>query len=183
MGHLLQTRLESLFYSHMSQSQGSFLQHSSPPAMPEQSKYPNKTYNGGKMQEAPKSISNGKKIIFIFLTFQPPLLPLGQKLSEKYMTTSPLYLPQPNCNTLKIYLLFFLHVFNNLPCITAPLFSHGKLPQIFDISMLPKADVKFDTYHGVFPFPLLKGILKKINISQEIRMTSTKQMNGSRANV
>lgn len=30
--------------------------------MPEQSKYLNKTYNSGKMWEAPKSISNGKKL-------------------------------------------------------------------------------------------------------------------------
>lgn len=93
MGHLLQTCLVSLFCSHMPQSQGSFLQHSSPPAMPEQSKYLNKTYNSSKMWEAPKSVSNSKKKIFIFLTFQPPLLPLDQRLSEKYMTTSPLYLP------------------------------------------------------------------------------------------
>lgn len=117
-GHLLQTRLASLFCSHMPQSQGSFLQHSSPPAMPEQSKYLNKTYNSSKMWEAPKSVSNSKKKIFIFLTFQPPLLPLDQRLKDSVKNTWLLhlciYFSQTVTHWTFILLLFFFYMFSTI---------------------------------------------------------------------
>lgn len=93
-GHLLQIRLASLFCSHMPQSQGSFLQHSSPPACLNSLSISTKlttVARCGKLQRAYLTAKNYLHLSNLPTSFAP-FGPKTQRLSEKYMTTSPLYL-------------------------------------------------------------------------------------------